>query len=141
MNNTRCLHLKSSSHWPNFPASTKMRRRRRRMSETRDREAAAARGTRSRRRKVCVYGEDSYRVPHRDPRDRVIRIEMNVNPLNTIPGQNTATRGSESGQIRYRAAVAAAAAVAILQDVAARCYLFGCCLLPFFPAPPQDLRD
>lgn len=27
---------------------------------------------------------------------------MNVNPLNTIPGQNTATRGSESGQIRYR---------------------------------------
>lgn len=46
--------------------------------------------------------EDGYRVPNRDPRDRVIRIEMNVNPLNTIPGQNTATRGSESGQIRYR---------------------------------------
>lgn len=45
--------------------------------------------------------EDGYRVPNRDPRDRVIRIEMNVNPLNTIPGQNTATRGSESGQIRY----------------------------------------
>ncbi|KAL0106126.1 hypothetical protein PUN28_016098 [Cardiocondyla obscurior] len=44
--------------------------------------------------------EDGYRVPNRDPRDRVIRIEMNVNPLNTIPGQNTATRGSESGQIR-----------------------------------------
>lgn len=46
--------------------------------------------------------EDGYRVPNRDPRDRVIRIEMNVNPLNTIPDQNTATRGSKSGQIRYR---------------------------------------
>lgn len=33
--------------------------------------------------------------------DRVIRFEMNVNPLNTIPGQNTATRGTQSGQIRY----------------------------------------
>lgn len=56
------------------------------------------------RGKVYIYEEDGYRVPNRDPRDRVIRIEMNVNPLNTIPGQNTATRGSESGQIRYRAA-------------------------------------
>lgn len=51
---------------------------------------------------IRVHGPDGYRVPNRDPRDRVIRIEMNVNPLNTIPGQNTATRGSESGQIRYR---------------------------------------
>lgn len=56
------------------------------------------------RGKVYIYEEDGYRVPNRDPRDRVIRIEMNVNPLNTIPDQNTATRGSESGQIRYRAA-------------------------------------
>lgn len=52
--------------------------------------------------KYMYTREDGYRVPNRDPRDRVIRIEMNVNPLNTIPGQNTATRGSESGQIRYR---------------------------------------
>lgn len=51
---------------------------------------------------IRIHGVDGYRVPNRDPRDRVIRIEMNVNPLNTIPGQNTATRGSESGQIRYR---------------------------------------
>lgn len=51
--------------------------------------------------KYMYTREDGYRVPNRDPRDRVIRIEMNVNPLNTIPGQNTATRGSESGQIRY----------------------------------------
>lgn len=51
---------------------------------------------------ICIRESDGYRVPNRDPRDRVIRIEMNVNPLNTIPGQNTATRGSESGQIRYR---------------------------------------
>lgn len=54
------------------------------------------------RAKYTYTREDGYRVPNRDPRDRVIRIEMNVNPLNTIPGQNTATRGSESGQIRYR---------------------------------------
>lgn len=59
-------------------------------------------------RRVYVHVVDGYRVPNRDPRDRVIRIEMNVNPLNTIPGQNTATRGSESGQIRYRAACGAA---------------------------------
>jgi len=56
------------------------------------------------RGKLYVYEENGYRIPNRDPRDRVIRIEMNVNPLNTIPGQNTATRGSESSQIRYRAA-------------------------------------
>lgn len=62
------------------------------MAEERKRERARYMYTR----------EDGYRVPNRDPRDRVIRIEMNVNPLNTIPGQNTATRGSESGQIRYR---------------------------------------
>lgn len=71
-----------------------------------------AKGTRGRKEKAREDGgervkymytrEDGYRVPNRDPRDRVIRIEMNVNPLNTIPGQNTATRGSESGQIRYR---------------------------------------
>lgn len=70
--------------------------------------------------KYMYTREDGYRVPNRDPRDRVIRIEMNVNPLNTIPGQNTATRGSESGQIRYRGrAGPAAGPAAIPQDVAA----------------------
>lgn len=53
---------------------------------------------------IRIHVANGYRVPNQDPRDRVIRIEMNVNPLNTIPGQNTATRGSESGQIRYRVA-------------------------------------
>lgn len=61
-----------------------------------------AREGRRERARYMYTREDGYRVPNRDPRDRVIRIEMNVNPLNTIPGQNTATRGSKSGQIRYR---------------------------------------
>lgn len=72
------------------------------------REAREARGVKKEQQKdegerarYMYTREDGYRVPNRDPRDRVIRIEMNVNPLNTIPGQNTATRGSESGQIRY----------------------------------------
>lgn len=81
-------------------------------------------------RSICMYilrREDGYRVPNRDPRDRVIRIEMNVNPLNTIPGQNTATRGSESGQIRYRWSAA------IPQDVAAWSYL----TVAFSPSPPS----
>jgi hypothetical protein len=43
---------------------------------------------------------------------------MNVNPLNTIPSQNTATRGSESGQIRYRGR-AGPGPVVVPQDVAA----------------------
>lgn len=65
-------------------------------------EKEKAREGEGERARYMYTREDGYRVPNRDPRDRVIRIEMNVNPLNTIPGQNTATRGFKSGQIRYR---------------------------------------
>lgn len=57
---------------------------------------------RRRGQSICIRERTDIVFQIGDPRDRVIRIEMNVNPLNTIPGQNTATRGSESGQIRYR---------------------------------------
>lgn len=78
------------------------REKERRVRGERGKEKARE-GKKERERARYMYTrEDGYRVPNRDPRDRVIRIEMNVNPLNTIPGQNTATRGSESGQIRYR---------------------------------------
>lgn len=70
--------------------------------EKRERGKERATEGQEERARYMYTREDGYRVPNRDPRDRVIRIEMNVNPLNTIPGQNTATRGSESGQIRYR---------------------------------------
>lgn len=78
-----------------------------------EKEARGGKGKKAEKGVYVYEEEDGYRVPNRDPRDRVIRIEMNVNPLNTIPGQNTATRGSESGQIRYRWSAA------IPQDVAA----------------------
>lgn len=51
--------------------------------------------------RVCIVLEIAVKIARSGIGDRVIRFEMNVNPLNTIPGQNTATRGTQSGQIRY----------------------------------------
>lgn len=115
------------------------------MGEKKKKEARGERGKEKasegegERARYMYTREDGYRVPNRDPRDRVIRIEMNVNPLNTIPGQNTATRGSESGQIRYRGKAGPARA---------RCDPAGCSSLilslyasspPPSPSPPPPL--